>query len=93
MNWRQPAEDGYGYLEKITQPTLVVNGSDDIVIATIDSTVGRGFSVRYAGGMLAQASRWSCPSAPSRACARGSGVPSARPLRACSLYWSWSGEG
>jgi pimeloyl-ACP methyl ester carboxylesterase len=35
--WGQPARDGYAYLEKITQPVLVVNGSTDIVIATGNS--------------------------------------------------------
>jgi pimeloyl-ACP methyl ester carboxylesterase len=35
--WGQPAPDGQAYLEKITQPVLVVNGSNDIVIATVNS--------------------------------------------------------
>ena len=29
--WGQPAGDGYAYLQKITQPALVVNGRNDIV--------------------------------------------------------------
>jgi pimeloyl-ACP methyl ester carboxylesterase len=37
--WGQPAQDGYTYLEKITQPVLVVNGSNDIVIATVNSFI------------------------------------------------------
>jgi pimeloyl-ACP methyl ester carboxylesterase len=37
--WGQPARDGYTYLEKITQPVLVVNGSNDIVIATVNSFI------------------------------------------------------
>jgi pimeloyl-ACP methyl ester carboxylesterase len=38
-DWGQPAQDGFGYLEKITQPTLVVNGHTDIVIATVNSFI------------------------------------------------------
>ena len=38
-DWGQPAEGSFGYLEKISQPTLVVNGSDDIVIATVNSFI------------------------------------------------------
>ena len=37
--WGQPAPDGQAYLEKITQPVLVVNGSNDIVIATVNSFI------------------------------------------------------
>ena len=32
-------QDGFGYLEKISQPTLVVNGHTDIVIATVNSFI------------------------------------------------------
>jgi pimeloyl-ACP methyl ester carboxylesterase len=35
-DWGQPA-NGFGYLNDIHQPTLVVNGDHDIVIATINS--------------------------------------------------------
>jgi pimeloyl-ACP methyl ester carboxylesterase len=35
--WGAPAAGGFGYLSAITQPTLVVNGSNDIVIPTINS--------------------------------------------------------
>jgi pimeloyl-ACP methyl ester carboxylesterase len=38
-DWGQPAGGSFGYLEKISQPTLVVNGSDDIVIATVNSFI------------------------------------------------------
>jgi pimeloyl-ACP methyl ester carboxylesterase len=37
--WGQAAEGGYDYLKEITQPVLVVNGSDDIVIATVNSFI------------------------------------------------------
>jgi pimeloyl-ACP methyl ester carboxylesterase len=37
--WGQPAADSYAYLAKITAPVLVVNGSDDIVIATVNSFI------------------------------------------------------
>ena len=37
--WGQPDQDGYAYLEKISQPVLVVNGSNDIVIATVNSFI------------------------------------------------------
>ena len=35
--WGQPNSDDFAYLGKITQPTLVVNGHEDIVIATVNS--------------------------------------------------------
>jgi pimeloyl-ACP methyl ester carboxylesterase len=35
--WGQPTRDDFAYLRGITQPTLVVNGNDDIVIATVNS--------------------------------------------------------
>ena len=37
--WGQPTGDSHAYLKKITQPALVVNGSDDIVIATVNSFI------------------------------------------------------
>jgi pimeloyl-ACP methyl ester carboxylesterase len=35
--WASAAADNFGYLGHITQPALVVNGSDDIVIPTLNS--------------------------------------------------------
>ena len=35
--WGQPTDDHYAYLADIRQPTLIVNGHDDIVIATVNS--------------------------------------------------------
>lgn len=35
--WASARADNFGYLRRITQPALVVNGSDDIVIPTINS--------------------------------------------------------
>jgi pimeloyl-ACP methyl ester carboxylesterase len=37
--WGRPEPDSYDYLRRITQPTLVVNGSDDVVVPTINSYV------------------------------------------------------
>lgn len=37
--WGQPAPDGFAYLQRITCPALVVNGSNDVVIATINSFI------------------------------------------------------
>jgi pimeloyl-ACP methyl ester carboxylesterase len=37
--WGAPADDSFAYLRKITQPTLVVNGHTDIIIATINSFI------------------------------------------------------
>lgn len=37
--WSQPTRDGFAYLKQISQLTLVVNGSDDVVIATINSFI------------------------------------------------------
>jgi pimeloyl-ACP methyl ester carboxylesterase len=37
--WGQPADPEFGYLSAIDQPTLVVNGSNDIVIATVNSFI------------------------------------------------------
>jgi pimeloyl-ACP methyl ester carboxylesterase len=35
--WRQPRGERFAELEAITQPTLVVNGNDDIMVPTINS--------------------------------------------------------
>jgi pimeloyl-ACP methyl ester carboxylesterase len=37
--WGVAAPDGYEYLNRICHPALVVNGSDDIVVATVNSYV------------------------------------------------------
>jgi pimeloyl-ACP methyl ester carboxylesterase len=37
--WGQPTADDFAYLARIGQPTLVVNGSEDIVIATVNSFI------------------------------------------------------
>jgi pimeloyl-ACP methyl ester carboxylesterase len=37
--WGKPDNSDFGYLRSITQPTLVVNGSEDIVIATVNSYI------------------------------------------------------
>ena len=37
--WGQPTDPTYGYLEKIQQPTLVVNGSNDIIVPTVNSYI------------------------------------------------------
>ena len=37
--WGQPNTDDFAYLSKITQSTLVVNGHDDVVIATVNSFI------------------------------------------------------
>jgi pimeloyl-ACP methyl ester carboxylesterase len=37
QKWGAPAKDPYGYLKKITQPTLVVNGSNDVIVYTVNS--------------------------------------------------------
>jgi len=36
-DWGLPADSTFGYLKKITQPVLVANGSDDIMMFTINS--------------------------------------------------------
>jgi pimeloyl-ACP methyl ester carboxylesterase len=36
-----PAKDPYAYLKKITQPTLVVNGSNDVIVYTVNSFILR----------------------------------------------------
>jgi pimeloyl-ACP methyl ester carboxylesterase len=35
--WGAPAEGGFDYLTRIAQPTLIVNGNNDIIIPTINS--------------------------------------------------------
>ena len=37
--WGQPNSNGFADLRRIAQPTLVVNGSDDVVIATVNSFI------------------------------------------------------
>jgi pimeloyl-ACP methyl ester carboxylesterase len=37
MEWRQPHGERYADLKTITQPTLVVNGHDDVMVPTINS--------------------------------------------------------
>jgi pimeloyl-ACP methyl ester carboxylesterase len=37
--WGQPADPEFGYLSAIEEPTLIVNGSGDIVIATVNSFI------------------------------------------------------
>jgi pimeloyl-ACP methyl ester carboxylesterase len=39
QNWGAPAKDPYGYLKKIKQPTLVVNGSNDVIVYTVNSFI------------------------------------------------------
>jgi pimeloyl-ACP methyl ester carboxylesterase len=38
QKWGAPAKDPYTYLKKITQPTLVVNGSHDVIVYTVNSS-------------------------------------------------------
>jgi pimeloyl-ACP methyl ester carboxylesterase len=37
--WRQPRGERYAELKAIEQPTLVVNGNDDVMVPTINSFV------------------------------------------------------
>ena len=37
MEWREPRGERYADLKTIKQPTLVVNGNDDIMVPTINS--------------------------------------------------------
>jgi|ERR1700676_369763 len=37
--WGAPKENPYAYLKKITQPTLVVNGSNDVIVYTVNSFI------------------------------------------------------
>ena len=39
QKWGIPAKDPYAYLKKITQPTLVVNGSNDVIVYTVNSFI------------------------------------------------------
>ncbi|RPX18552.1 alpha/beta hydrolase [Pseudomonas aeruginosa] len=37
MEWREPRGERYAYLKTINQPTLVVNGNNDVMVPTINS--------------------------------------------------------
>jgi pimeloyl-ACP methyl ester carboxylesterase len=37
--WGVQQEGSYGYLKTIKQPTLVVNGSNDVIMPTINSFI------------------------------------------------------
>jgi pimeloyl-ACP methyl ester carboxylesterase len=37
--WGAPSQDGFDYLKRNHPPTLVVNGSHDIVVATVNSYI------------------------------------------------------
>jgi pimeloyl-ACP methyl ester carboxylesterase len=39
QKWGTPAKHRYAYLKKITQPTLVVNGSNDVIVYTVNSFI------------------------------------------------------
>jgi pimeloyl-ACP methyl ester carboxylesterase len=39
QKWGAPAKDPYAYLKRITQPTLVVNGSNDVIVYTVNSFI------------------------------------------------------
>jgi pimeloyl-ACP methyl ester carboxylesterase len=39
QKWGTPAKDPYAYLRKIPQPTLVVNGSNDVIVYTVNSFI------------------------------------------------------
>ena len=39
QKWGAPAKDPYAYLKRITQPTLVVNGSNDVLVYTVNSFI------------------------------------------------------
>jgi pimeloyl-ACP methyl ester carboxylesterase len=39
QKWGAPAKDPYAYLKKIIQPTLVVNGSNDVIVYTVNSFI------------------------------------------------------
>ncbi len=39
QKWGAPTKDPYSYLKKITQPTLVVNGSNDVIVYTVNSFI------------------------------------------------------
>ena len=37
--WGAPRADGFAYLRKIVHPTLVINGSNDVIIYTVNSFI------------------------------------------------------
>jgi pimeloyl-ACP methyl ester carboxylesterase len=39
QKWGAPAKDPYAYLKKIPQPALVVNGSNDVIVYTVNSFI------------------------------------------------------
>ena len=39
QKWGAPVRDSYDYLKKIAQPTLVVNGSNDVIVYTVNSFI------------------------------------------------------
>ncbi len=39
VKWGAPRADGFDYLRGITQPTLVVNGSNDVLVYTENSLI------------------------------------------------------
>ena len=39
QKWGAPTKDPYAYLKRIAQPTLVVNGSNDVIIYTVNSYI------------------------------------------------------
>src|SRR5882762_5795688 len=39
QKWGAPTKDPYAYLTRITQPTLVVNGSNDVLVYTVNSFI------------------------------------------------------
>ena len=39
QKWGAPATDPYAYLKKIPQPALVVNGSNDVIVYTVNSFI------------------------------------------------------
>jgi pimeloyl-ACP methyl ester carboxylesterase len=39
MKWGAPRENPHEYLKKLTQPTLIVNGGDDVIIYTVNSFI------------------------------------------------------
>jgi len=39
VEWTQPRGERFAYLKEIGQPTLVVNGHDDIMVPTINSYI------------------------------------------------------
>jgi pimeloyl-ACP methyl ester carboxylesterase len=37
MQWQEPRGERFTYLKSIEQPTLVVNGNDDIMVPTVNA--------------------------------------------------------